>query len=86
MPVTASLATAAAGQIKEGAIGAAETVVGLINEGNAKREAARLAGSRPQDTASPLAAQDLSLAESDLSKGMSSQARAAYDALQNKQF
>lgn len=67
-------------------LGAAEAAIGLLEAGKAKREAARLAGLRPKYTASPLAAEGLSLAESDLAKGMSSQATAAYDALTNKQF
>lgn len=74
------------GQLVETGIGAAETVVGIVQAAKAKREADYLGRTRPQYTASKYAAQDLSLTESDLAKGMSSQAKAAYDSLQNKQF
>src|SRR5689334_19859737 len=86
MPVTAGLVSEAAGQIKQMGIGAAETAIGLIEAGKAKREAARLASLRPKYTESKYAAEDLSRSESDLAKGMSSQAEAAYKGLENQQF
>lgn len=43
------------------AIGAAESVVGLINSGKTKREAERLKALRPKVEASPYTADQLSL-------------------------
>lgn len=67
--------------------GIAQTVVGLINAGKAKREAEKLERTRPKYAISPLAGQDLSLAESELgSGGLSATAENAYNSLNNKQF
>lgn len=69
-PVSAGIQTAA---------GIAETVTGIINNAKAKKEAAKLAASRPKLTASPFVKDELSLAESNLSTGMSADAKAAYE-------
>src|SRR5258706_12992857 len=61
------------------AFGAAETVVGLINNAKAKKEAAKLAASRPKLTNSPFVKDQLSLAESNLSTGMGAETKAAYE-------
>jgi hypothetical protein len=62
-----------------GVLGLGETVVGLINSGKAKREAARLQGLRPKFKESPYYKDALSLAESELSTGMSAGAQTAYE-------
>lgn len=56
----------------------AQSVVGLINAGKAKREAKELARTRPKREISPLYGENLSLAESELAGGMSQAAEAAY--------
>jgi hypothetical protein len=61
------------------AIGAAESVVGLINSGKTKREAERLKALRPKVQASPYTADQLSLAESELANGMSGGTERAYE-------
>lgn len=61
------------------AIGAAQTVVGLIKGGKAKREAARLAASRPKLEASPYINDQLSLAQSELQSGMGGATERAYE-------
>jgi len=61
------------------ALGVAQTVTGLINSGKTKREAARLAASRPKLEASPYLNDQLSLAQSELSNGMSGAAENAYE-------
>lgn len=66
--------------------GAIQTAIGLINAGKTKREAERLAKTRPQYQISPLAGQDLALAKSDLAQGMSSAAETAFNNLNNSQF
>jgi len=60
-------------------LGAVETTVGLINKGKAKKEAAKLAANRPKLTDSPYIKDELSLAKSDLSNGMSAEAKSAYE-------
>jgi hypothetical protein len=61
------------------ALGVAQTVTGLINSKKTKREAARLAASRPKLEASPYLDDQLSLAQSELSSGMSGAAESAYE-------
>jgi len=61
------------------ALGIAQTVTGLINSKKTKREAARLAASRPKLEASPYLDDQLSLAQSELSSGMSGAAENAYE-------
>lgn len=61
------------------AIGAAQTVVGLIKGGKAKKEAARLAASRPKLEASPYINDQLSLAQSELQSGMGGATERAYE-------
>jgi len=69
------------------AAGLAQTISGLINNGKAKREAERLAASRPVHTTSPEIGKNLSLAESEAaSGGLSAKAENAYNSLNNKQF
>lgn len=60
-------------------LGLAETVVGLIGSHKAKKEAERLQGLRPKYKESPYYKDALSLAESDLSTGMSADAQKAYE-------
>ncbi|MEO7048926.1 MAG: hypothetical protein ABI091_26725 [Ferruginibacter sp.] len=66
--------------------GLIQTGIGLINQEKTKREAQRLAATRPQYQISPLTGQGLSLAESDLSNGMSNAASRAYSDQDNGQF
>jgi len=66
-------------QAIQAGIGVAQTVVGLIGSGKAKREAARLQGLRPKYKESPYYKDALSLAESELSTGMSADAENAYE-------
>lgn len=68
------------------ALGVAKTVTGLVNKGKAKREAARLKRSRPQYTIDPGFQQNLDLAESEASTGLSDTAENAYNQLQDKEF
>lgn len=63
-------------------LGVVEGAIGLINSGKTKEEAAQLQRSRPQYQISPLAGQDLSLAQSELSNGASAAER-AYATLDN---
>lgn len=67
-------------------LGLAQTVVGLVNAGKTKREAKEIAKSRPQYDISPLAGQDLSLAESELAGGMSARAETAYNQNTDRDF
>lgn len=66
--------------------GAIEGVVGLINAGKTKREAAKIAADRPDYSISPLVGEDLSLANSELANGMGTAAERAYRDLNNSQF
>lgn len=61
------------------ALGIAQTVTGLINNKKTKKEAARLAATRPKLEASPYLDDQLSLAQSELSNGMSGAAESAYE-------
>lgn len=66
-------------------LGAAQTVVGLINAGKAKREAKKLENSRPEYDVNPLYGQNLDLAESEVG-GLSARGEQAYNQLNDKQF
>lgn len=74
----------AGGAIVAGAAGLAKTITGLIGGGKAKREAARLAASRPKLTESPYVKDQLRLAQSELARGMSSEADNAYNQLTDR--
>lgn len=69
----------AGGAVVSGVLGLGEAAVGLINAGKAKKEAAALKASRPKLKASPYLKDQLSLAESELSNGMSAEAKSAYE-------
>lgn len=56
-----------------------ETVAGFVNEGKVKKEADLLATTRPKYQVQPEFAEDVSLASSELSNGMSADAKRAYD-------
>lgn len=71
--------TDAAKKIPATMLGTAQAAVGLINSRKTKREAARLAASRPKLEASPYLDDQLSLAQSELSSGMSGAAESAYE-------
>src|ERR1700690_3572388 len=71
--------------IIQGALGLGEAVSGLINEGKTKKEAQRLAATRPQYQVDPLVNQDLNLAESELGSNVSAGEK-AYATLNNGQF
>ena len=60
------------------AIGATETVIGMVNSGKAADEAARLQDSQPKRSTSQFARNELSLAESELANGMSAATKQAY--------
>lgn len=60
-------------------IGGAQAAVGLIKGGKAKPEGERLKGMRPKLEASPYIDDQLSLAQSELSSGMSGAAETAYE-------
>jgi hypothetical protein len=68
------------------ALGVAKTVTGLINKGKSKREADRLKRSRPQYSIDEGYGQNLDLAESEASTGLSATAENAYNQLADKQF
>lgn len=84
MPTSTPTGIPGADLIQTG-LGVVEGAIGLINAGKTKREAAELASTRPQYQISPLAGQDLSLAQSELSNGSSAGER-AYSTLDNQQF
>lgn len=71
MPVPAAIIPAA--------LGAAEAVAGLFKSGKAKREAARLAATRPELADSPFVKDQLSLAESEFASGMSAESESAFN-------
>lgn len=60
-------------------LGAAQAGVALLKGGKAKREAKQLAASRPKLEASPFIDEQLSLAQSELSSGMSGATETAYE-------
>lgn len=66
-------------------LGAISSVIGLAREKGLKKEAERLAESRPDYEISELAGQELSLAKSELGGGLSAGAK-AYMELNNNQF
>lgn len=72
MPVPAALAVPAV-------LGAAQTISGIIGGNKAKKEAERLARSRPTYRISPYATQAVDLAESELANGMSAESSRAYE-------
>lgn len=72
--------------IAQAGLGIVDTAIGLLNAGKTKRNAEELARTRPKYQTSPEIGQDLSLAESDLSNGMSSAASNAYNDINNQQF
>lgn len=61
------------------ALGAAQAVTGLFKSGKAKKEAAELERTRPELGDSPFVEDQLSLAKSELSTGMSGAAESAYE-------
>lgn len=75
-----------AADIAQAGLGAVQSVVGLINAGKARKEAEKLAASRPDYKVDPIVDENLALAKSDLSNGMSSAASKAYNDLNNGQF
>jgi hypothetical protein len=75
-----------AAQAIQAGLAVAKTVTGLVNKGKAKREAARLKRSRPKYEIGQGYGQNLDLAESEASTGMSAVAENAYNQLADKQF
>lgn len=67
-------------------LGAAQSIVGLINSKKAKKEAEQLKRTRPKYDISPEAKQGLSLTESELATGMSAKAEKAYNDIADRQF
>lgn len=61
------------------ALGIAQTVTGFFNKSKAKKEAERLRASRPELEASPYIEDQLSLAQNELSNGMSGATERAYE-------
>jgi hypothetical protein len=61
------------------ALGVAQAGIGLLKSGQTKREAERLAASRPKLKDSPFINDQLSLAKSELANGMSGAAENAYE-------
>lgn len=78
-PELIKMAADKAAAIPGTALGVAQTVTGLINAKKTKKEAARLAATRPKLEASPYLDDQLSLAQSELSSGMSGAAENAYE-------
>jgi hypothetical protein len=78
-PQLIAMAAQKAQSIPATALGVAQTVTGLINSKKTKKEAARLAATRPKLEASPYIDDQLSLAQSELSSGMSGAAERAYE-------
>jgi hypothetical protein len=75
-----------ASQAQSELLGKAQAVLGLINYRKTTKNAAKLAKERPVYKDSGLDDKDLSLAESDLSGGMSARAETAYKQQSDKQF
>lgn len=69
----------AGGLVTAGALGLGQTVVGLFNKSKANKEAAKLAATRPKYVESPYYKDALKLAESEVSTGMSGEAKNAYE-------
>lgn len=74
----ASSANPASAGIQAGA-GAVQSIIGLINEKKLKKKAAELAARRPKLKSSPYISDQLALAKSELSSGMSAEAKSAYE-------
>lgn len=62
-----------------GVLGLGEAAIGLINSSKAKKKAAQLNATRPKLTSSPYLKDALALSESELSTGMSADAKTAYE-------
>lgn len=69
----------AGGLVVAGVIGAATLVSGIIAKNKAKKEAAKLAASRPKYAPSPDYRDAVQLAKSEVSTGMSGEAKNAYE-------
>lgn len=69
----------AGGLVVAGVIGAGTAVAGMIKASKARKEAAKLAASRPKYEPSPYYKDAVSLAQSELSTGMSGEAKNAYE-------
>lgn len=67
-------------------LGAAQSIVGLINSKKTKKEAEQLKRTRPKYDISPEAKKGLSLTESELATGMSAKAEKAYNDIADRQF
>lgn len=67
-------------------IGVAKTVTGLVNKRKSRKEAEALARSRPKYSIDEGYGQNLDLAESEASTGLSATAENAYNQLQDKEF
>lgn len=68
------------------AIAAGSAIAGAAQKAKAKKEAARLAASRPELSVSPYVTDQVRLAESELSRGMTSSSRTAYDEALDRDF
>jgi hypothetical protein len=69
-----------------GGIGVAKAVTGLVNRDKARKEAKELEATRPKYSIDNIFQQNLDLAESEASTGLSANAENAYNLLQDKQF
>lgn len=78
--------TSLASSAQDELLGRVQSVIGLINSSKTKKIAKELERTRPKYKVSPLAGEDLSLAESELAGGMSARAEAAYNQATDKQF
>jgi len=78
-------ASVAAGGV-QAAIGLGESAYSLINARKLKKQAAAIDARRPMYNISPYAGQDVALAESNLSNGMSAEANQAYKEGVDKNF
>lgn len=65
-------------------LGLGEAAIGFLQQGQANKKAKELAASRPKLAPSQYLKDDLSLAESDLSNGMSAEAKTAYESDMDK--
>lgn len=86
MPGEAELIGQAAQKIGGITLGTAQTISGLVNAKKTKKEAAILAKTRPTLGRDALADENLALTKSDLAKGMSSKAEAAYNDIADRDF
>ena len=76
----------AAGAGVQQVVGEGEAIYGLINAKKLKKQAAAIDARRPMYNISPYAGQDVALAESNLSNGMSAEANQAYKEGVDKNF